>query len=267
MFWVGSFGLIFSMVMTSLCTEYWQFILAQGVLFGLAMSLLAIPSVALVSQYFRKRRAVAVGVVIAGASLGGVLWPIIVHELLLKKNIGFPWTMRISGFIMLLVMSVSCLICRPMPKPEPEGTPNDSEAETPQRKQAKRGQGHGGWDWTIIKRPAMLLTAVGYFFACFGMLTPLFFVTSYAVEKGFSQNLSFYSISIANGGSIFGRILPGFVADRYGKFNSCIIMTLFSGVIALCWTTATSVAGLVVFSAAYGFASGVSFLRSFLLSH
>ncbi|KAL1979612.1 hypothetical protein VTN96DRAFT_5452 [Rasamsonia emersonii] len=246
MFWLGSIATAFSMMMTSLCKEFWQFILAQGILLGLSMTLLVCPAVALVSQYFRKRRAVAVGVTVAGSSIGGVVWPIIVNELLKKPNIGFGWTMRISGFIMLVILVVSSIIAR---SPEKQ---NKSDAE----KQQSTPAGNRKWDWTIVKTPAMLLTALGFFFNYLGMFSPFFFVTSYAVTRGFSQNLAFYTVSILNGGSFFGRVLPGLVADRYGKFNLCIIMTAFSGIIALCWTTATSVAGLVIFSAAYGFASG-----------
>ncbi|KAL1965469.1 hypothetical protein VTN77DRAFT_5725 [Rasamsonia byssochlamydoides] len=251
MFWLGTLGTVFSMMMTSLCKEFWQFILAQGILLGLSMTLLVCPAVALIGQYFRKQRAAAVGVTIAGSSIGGVLWPIIVHELLQKPNIGFGWTMRISGFIMLVILVVSCIIARPASKPDSPAS-SSPDAENQHSKPAANRK----LDLSIVKTPAMLFTAFGFFLVYFGMFSPFFFVTSYAVEKGFSQNLSFYTISIVNGGSFFGRILPGLVADRYGKFNLCIIMTVLSGIIALCWTTATSVAGLVVFSAAYGFASG-----------
>lgn len=68
-----------------------------------------------------------------------------------------------------------------------------------------------------------------------------------------------------NGASLFGRIIGGILADKYGRFNVCIVFTILSGVVCLCWTKATSVAGLVVFAVAYGFASGVSFSSIFEL--
>ncbi|PYH44576.1 putative MFS monocarboxylate transporter, partial [Aspergillus saccharolyticus JOP 1030-1] len=63
-------------------------------------------------------------------------------------------------------------------------------------------------------------------------------------------------IKVIRGASLISRILPGFLADRYGRFNCCFVATFLSGLIALCWTKVTSVAGLVVSSAAYGFSSG-----------
>ncbi|CRG88684.1 Riboflavin transporter MCH5 [Talaromyces islandicus] len=244
MFQIGAIVNVFSLMMMSLCRKYWELILAQGVLLGIGNSFLVCPAIALVGQYFTKRRAVAIGITIGGSSLGGVIWPIVVHELMQKPNIGFPWTMRISGFIMLPILAISSIIARP---PLASNPAND---QAPQQKPASPA-----WDWSVLHRK-MLITASGFFFIYFGMFSPFFFITSYAVQHGFNSNLAFYTVSMVNGASLFGRILPGMVADRYGKFNLCIIMVVLSGIIALCWTKVTSVAGLVIFSLAYGFCSG-----------
>lgn len=250
MFWLGSLVAVFAIMMVSLCRKYWEFILAQGVLLGIGNALLVCPSLALVGQYFMKRRAVAIGFTIAGSSLGGVIWPIVVHELIQKPNIGFSWTMRICGFIMIPLLVVSSIIARPPLSSKPTG--DKAEKQLPPSP---------AWDWKIINKKEMLLTAFGFFLIYFGMFTPFFFITSYAIEYGFSSNLAFYTISLINGASLFGRILPGLVADQYGKFNLIIVMVALSGIIAFCWTTVTSVAGLVIFSLAYGFFSGVSLLN------
>ena len=95
------------------------------------------------------------------------------------------------------------------------------------------------------------------FITYFGMFAPFFYTTSYAVEKGFSTSLAFYTVSIVNGASFLGRVIPGFVADKLGKFNCCIIASLSAGLVALCWTAVDTTASLVIWCAAYGFASGV----------
>ncbi|KAL4941999.1 hypothetical protein BDV06DRAFT_235715 [Aspergillus oleicola] len=245
---VGSVGTVFSIMMASICHEFYQFLLAQGVSMGIFMSLLVAPSIAIVGQYVKVKRGAAMGIVIAGSSLGGVIWPIAINELLKNEAVGFGWTMRIVGFIMIPLLAAGCFFCRP---PKPPVT--DAESFTPQQPE-KPSQRRP--DFSILKKPEMQLMALGYFFICFGMFSPFFFLTSYAVSMGFSHDLAFYTVSIVNGASMFGRILPGMVADKYGRFNFCVIFTLLSGIIALCWTKATSVAGLVIFSAAYGFTSG-----------
>lgn len=67
---IGTFAIVFGMMMTSLCHEYWQFVLAQGIMVGIGNGLLFLPSIAIVSQYFSKKKALASGVVAAGSSIG-----------------------------------------------------------------------------------------------------------------------------------------------------------------------------------------------------
>ncbi len=67
---VGTFAIVFGMMMTSLCRKYWQFVLAQGVVVGIGNGLLFLPSIAIVPEYFSKRKALASGIVAAGSSLG-----------------------------------------------------------------------------------------------------------------------------------------------------------------------------------------------------
>ncbi len=90
----------------------------------------------------------------------------------------------------------------------------------------------------------------------------MFYISTYAVAIGMTPTLAFYLVSIVNGASLFGRILSGIVADRFGRFNMLAASAFAAGIITFCWTTATSAAGLVVWTVAFGFASGVS-----LLSH
>lgn len=67
---VGSFASVFGMMMTSICKEYWQIILAQGLVVGFGSGCMLLPSVAVMPQYFTKRRAFATGIAAAGSSIG-----------------------------------------------------------------------------------------------------------------------------------------------------------------------------------------------------
>ncbi|KAL5341036.1 major facilitator superfamily domain-containing protein [Aspergillus crustosus] len=249
-FIIGSIGTVFSVMMASICHEFYQFLLAQAVSTGIWMSLLVTPSVALIGQYIKVKRGAAIGIAISGSSLGGVVWPIVINELLKNESIGFGWTMRIVGFIMIPLLAVACFCCRPaLTSP---ASPDSERAPTQQTKTSNSRKP----DFSILKKPAMRLLALGFFILYFGMFSPLFFITSYAVQAGFSADLAFYTISILNGASTLGRILPTMISDKYGRYNCAIVSVLLSGIIALCWSKATSVAGLVIFSAAYGFTSG-----------
>lgn len=69
----GSFLVVFGQMMLSLCTEYWQVLLAQGFCIGIGTGCLFVPGVAILSTYFSTKIATATGLAAAGSSLGGVL--------------------------------------------------------------------------------------------------------------------------------------------------------------------------------------------------
>lgn len=67
---LGTFFEVFGMMMTSLCTEYWQILLAQAICTGIGSGLLGLTSVAVIPLYFSSRRMIATGIAATGSSLG-----------------------------------------------------------------------------------------------------------------------------------------------------------------------------------------------------
>ena len=110
---------VFGVFMTSLATEYWQLLLAQGICQGLGNGLVFTPTVALVSTYFWKNRAVAVSGMTSGTATGGVVFPVVARQLLEKA--GFAWTVRTMGFIMLANSAIILLLARPRIPPRKTG--------------------------------------------------------------------------------------------------------------------------------------------------
>ncbi|CAD6450507.1 6dde2068-41d6-464d-8dad-072732efd642 [Sclerotinia trifoliorum] len=115
--WAGSILTVLGMFMTSICNEYYQFFLAQGIMMGLGFGLLYLPAPAIVSQFFHVRRAIAVGISSTGSALGGVIYPIVFTKL--QPHIGFGWATRVIAFI-ILATSLPPLFCMKslsVPKP------------------------------------------------------------------------------------------------------------------------------------------------------
>lgn len=88
---------LIGLLMTSLSTKYWQLFLAQGLCIGISNGLQFCPAMAVVSTYFDKNRSFAFGITATGAVSGGLIYPVIVQQLLPK--IGFGWTMRVLAFV------------------------------------------------------------------------------------------------------------------------------------------------------------------------
>jgi len=65
-----------------------------------------------------------------------------------------------------------------------------------------------------------------------------------------------HSVTISNGVSLIGRILPLFFAQRLGPINVLMTAAFISGGIQLMWTLARSTVGILVYDAMYGITSG-----------
>jgi len=86
---------------------------------------------------------------------------------------------------------------------------------------------------------------------------PFFYITYYAVTtKITGGSLGFYLLSILNAASVFGRILPNFVADEVGPFNVIVPCAVVAGALTLGLIGTHSAGGIVAIAALYGFFSG-----------
>lgn len=246
--------------MTSLCTQYYQFFLAQAVLLGASMSFITWPPLGVVGRALPARRGLALGIVIGGSSAGGVIWPVMLERLLNYTTLGFGWVMRIVGFMMIPLLGAACLgvaeaqkPASPPPKSSDESsTNNDAPAPVPAPEQK-----HQSGISTLLKHSVFIFLTAGLAISYLGLFIPFFYISSYATEIGVSPQTSFYLISMLNAASLFGRVLPGHLADIWGHYNMILSAIFFSAVVAYCWTAATSFAGVIVVAIVYGFVSGV----------
>lgn len=168
---------VFGLMMTSLATEYYQFVLAQGICSPLGAGALFYPSMTSVNTWFFKRRALALGIVASGSSLGGVILPIMVQRLI--PQVGYPWAMRICAFLVLGMCIIANLTVKSRIPPQPK-------------------------PFSIMdfvhpyKEIPFLLTAIacGLFF--WGIFLPFTFLIVHAQRYGMSENLASYLVSILN---------------------------------------------------------------------
>ena len=106
-------------MMASISTEYYQFILSQGLCSGTGASMIFYPAMSCVITWFFKKRAFAMGIVAAGSGLGGIIFPIMVERL--SSEVGYGWTMRICAFLILALTVIVNLtvVSRIPPAPRP----------------------------------------------------------------------------------------------------------------------------------------------------
>jgi MFS family permease len=222
------------MMMLSLCKNYWQIMLVQGVLMGTTMGFLQFPAMPAVSQYFEKKRSAALGLVVSGSSIGGIVIPIALSKMLNSSSLGFGWSVRVIGFLIIPFMALACLTIKP--RLPPSTSPF--------------------WNPAAFKDTKFVLLIVSMFLMFVGLFFPLFYIPTYAVSRGMSATLSGYLLAILNAASTFGRIIPGLLADKFGRLNTFAVGGIATGIVIFCFNSATTNAGLIVYAVVIGFTSG-----------
>ncbi|KAB5560261.1 putative MFS monocarboxylate transporter [Coniochaeta sp. 2T2.1] len=232
----GTVSLTASLMLLSICTQFWQFLLAFGVLSGCASSLLFTPSIAAIGHFFNARRGLATGVATTAGSLAGVIFPLMLQSLFTR--VGWAWAVRTLGFVSLaLCLAANFLIRSRLP-------PKAGASVHPDPK--------------IFLNKAFALMTLAVFLLEFALFIPLTYISSYALAMGFTEAFSFQMVTVLNAGSVVGRIVPGYYADIIGPFNANIISVAITIVACFAvWLPAGDTrAGIVVFSLLIGFTSG-----------
>ncbi|RVX67410.1 hypothetical protein B0A52_08763 [Exophiala mesophila] len=236
----GAAASTFGTMMLSLSSQYYSIILSQGILMGLGCGVLYIPGLALVSRSFTKRRPMALGIVTCGAPVGGIIYTIIFNSCI--DSIGFGWTVRVMGFIMFACYAAAfpLLLWN-------TGNTGDISSGTARKIFDKKAFADVGF-W--------LYTWSNFFIFC-GYLVPFFYMPSYAETRiGMSRSLALYSIAIASGVSVFGRLVAAYAAQKTGVMIPWIVCVVLSAIMCLVWIAIETQQSFLAFAALYGGFSG-----------
>lgn len=225
---------LLGLMLTSVCNVIWQFILTQGTLTGIASGMLLTPAMAATPQYFSEKRDLAMGLAVAGSSIGGVIFPVALGSLMQNENVGFGWAVRICAFIALGFLAFACVVIKPRLPP----------------------RNTRFWKLEAFADPNYVLMCTAAFLLFLTQFQPFFFVPTYALQHGMSERMAAYLVPIINAASFPGRVIPALLSMRVGRFNVLLYACISSGIIVFCWSSARSNAAIIVWSAIYGFCSG-----------
>ncbi|RAL15180.1 monocarboxylate transporter [Aspergillus homomorphus CBS 101889] len=257
-------GVLFGVayILASVSRTLWQFALTQGVLVGISVSMSYIPATTTAPTWFNERRGLAMGIVISGSAVGGMIWPSILTAM--NDHMGFRNTLRVSGAI----CAVAIIAVSPAVKWEP-GFNQQIQAERQALIQRARGSCHHprpsflqlpliNWRLTLTKK--FLAKAAGCMLQSAAYSTPLIYYAAFGRSLGYSATTAANFITISNAANAVSRVGMGYAADKYGRINMLFATTFLSAVaVAAFWIPAT-VAGataagkalFIVFTLLYG---------------
>ncbi|KIK42704.1 hypothetical protein CY34DRAFT_83114 [Suillus luteus UH-Slu-Lm8-n1] len=211
--------------------------LSQGIGFGVAIGLTNVPSIAVVSHHFQRRRAVAMGIVVAGASLGAILHPIMLNNLI-NGRLGFANGVRASAGLISGLLLIANLLMRTRLPPQPKAVSYTRVLQSSSR--------DGAYVCACV---GMAAYEVGFFFEAF-------YLQLDSTVHGLGQGFSFYSLTILNSGSFIGRLTAGFVSAYVGIPNTIVGSSLISSAVLFAMIGLHSMASVAVIATSYGVFSG-----------
>ncbi|RSM04844.1 hypothetical protein CEP52_006603 [Fusarium oligoseptatum] len=225
-FLIGSTMQLLGIFLMSISTKYWQLMLTQGLLTGFGGGIIFSPSLALVATYFDKRRGIAIGLVTTGNSIGGLVYPLVVRELL--PILGMPWTTRVLGFINLTGFCFVAVFMRPRLPPRKSGPIID---------------------WDAFKDKLYVSYVAGLFFFVLPVYYTFYYLASYGRDAlGLSYADASLLTTLINGAGLPARVLVPIIADRIGPLNTIAPAGFCVAVVAFSWLAVHDIAGIWIFT-------------------
>ncbi|KAK4447837.1 major facilitator superfamily domain-containing protein [Podospora aff. communis PSN243] len=234
---LGSALQIIGIFTTSVATRYWHFVLAHGLCKGLGDGLVFTPATAVVGTYFRRKRALAMGIGAAGTATGGLIFPVIAQRLM--GRIGFAWTVRVMGCVVVVNAGVIMACSRA-------------------RLVGRRGP---LFEWRAFRERPYTLFCVGMFLNWWALYFAFFYISVFAKNKlGIDGPTSLTLLLVMNAAGGPSRVIFGLLADKWhGPLQIIIPLAFCTGVLFYSWAAVHSLGGLFAFCITYGFiASGVA---------
>lgn len=232
---VGSASVVAGHVLLSFCMEYWQVLLAQGVLVGVGGGCLFLLGVSVLPMWFSTRLGLAIGLGSAGSSVGGVVYPVVLRRLI--DEIGFAWAVRVVGCIALGTLMVPIAVMRVRAKPP---------------------RARAMIDWSGFTDVPFIVFVVATMVGFMGLNVFLFYLSYDAAERHITDtSMSFYIVAIFNAASTFGRVVPNALSDMTGPFNLIAPCAVITGILVLCRIVVQSEAAIIIVAILVGVFSGV----------
>jgi MFS family permease len=246
-----------SLILMSRVTHFWEFeLLCIVEVIGYVFAG-PIANQVLVARWFERRRGQAMGYAYLGLGLGGVVAPILVNYL--ARSFGWRPALELIGATIALVLIPTGLwITRS--KPADRGidlkqfgeSSIESKAALPSAPSAGVAQAVRTVSfWLILLGSTLVIGAIGAVIQHFIL---------FLKDSGYTATVASRYLSILLTASLGGRVVVGYIADRFSKSFSMAIFYFLIGASVLLLAYPQSTTAVWAFAAVFGFSMGADYM-------
>lgn len=160
------------------------------------------------ASWVKKRRGLAVGMVIAGTSVGGMIIPPLANYL--NQQIGWRLSMQWEALYPLLMLILIFLFIK-----NPKSDKKNKEKGHKENKELKAGMRFA----EVLRQPSFYLVTVAGAFTFFSILSLFQHMFLYMRSLEFSPAHASLALSLMSLAALFGKILAGFASDHVSPYK------------------------------------------------
>jgi MFS family permease len=230
-------------IAASFAPNIWAFALIHGVLIGFfGCAATFAPLIADVSQWFTKRRGIAVGIVISGNYVAGAIWPLVLEHSF--SSVGWRDTYIGVGIFSVVAMIPLALFLR---RPPPMLASGDAAAHS--RFVSDRPLGFS----PAVLQAILVLAGIA---CCVAMSMPIVHIVAYCGDLGIAAARGAEMLSLMLASGIVSRLASGWISDQIGALRTLLLGSTLQGIALLLFLPFDGLASLYIVSAMFGLFQG-----------
>ena len=241
---LGAFGLGAGFIAAGLAPNLWLFCAAQGLLIGfLGTSATFAPLVADTSQWFDRRRGIALAICMSGNYAAGAVWPPVMQYFI--DSVGWRQTYLGMGIFCVATIVPLSLVLRRRPPihalaPVTPGVPLQA----------------GSRPMGMNPGTVQALLCVAGVSCCVAMSMPQVHIVAYCGDLGFGAARGAEMLSLMLGLGVISRLASGWISDHIGGLRTLLLGSVLQGVALLLFLPFQGLVSLYVVAGLFGLFQG-----------
>ncbi|XP_078389887.1 monocarboxylate transporter 13-like [Cetorhinus maximus] len=229
--------------------------LSIGLLTGFGWALVFTPTMAMISRYFKRRRALATGLAFTGVGIASSFFPPVFQFLI--DEYGWRGALQVVSAVMLNLCVCAALL-RPITLQEDLRVTSRGHPDRGRRSPECWGKVTSTFDLTLFLHRGFVVYSLAVTLMTVGYFVPYIHLMAHGKNLGLSDYRAAFLMSFTAVSETIARLFSGWLADLklIGKIHTLFAWSVLTGVSLLLIPVGHTYSSLMGLSLFYGFCSG-----------